>query len=293
MAKSNRQVYKIPQPKMPKAVQLESKPEPVVETVGPNNLCYGLFFACLVVGFGADIWLVYLVSHNVVAAYSEHPFNWLSAILYTVLLAMAISLVRGILWGSFVLSATVAARTQSIKAQMDICHWARRFRAILPGGAAWATQAIIQRMITKEEYKEAIALGTEEYEFMTKKNAKDQSLANLCACVSFAYQMQNEQHRAIEWSEKSVKSFDEIFAAIGKSGGINKYAGQSILQTLYIQHAQVLMGLAVSYMSVQNRLKGKENFKEAIQQARKAPDSPQKRDVIRTCEEHLSRLKHF
>ena len=128
---------------------------------------------------------------------------------------------------------------------------------------------------------------------MTKKNAKDQGLANLCACVSFAYQMQNEQHRAIEWSEKSVKSFDEIFAAISKSGGINKYAGQSILQTLYIQHAQVLMGLALSYLSVQNRLKAKENLKEAIQQARKAPDSAQKRDVIRTCEEHLSRLKHF
>jgi len=293
MAKSNRQVYKIPQPKMPKAVQLESKPEPVVETVGPNNLCYGLFFSALAIGFATNVWLVYLIAHNVVAAYSEHPINWLPAIGYTVLLAMALSLVRAVVWGSFVLAATVASRTQAIQAQMDICRWARKFRAILPGGAAWATQAIIQRMITKEEYKEAIALGTEEYEQVSKKNAKDQGLANLCACVSFAYQMQNEPHRAIEWSEKSVKSFDEIFAAIGKSGGINKYAGQSILQTLYMQHAQVLMGLAMSYLSVQNRFKAKENLKEAIQLARKAPDSAQKRDVIRTCEEHLSRLKHF
>lgn len=293
MAKSNRQVYKIPQPKMPKAVQLESKPEPIVETAGPNGLCYGIFAGALILGFSLNIWLVYLVTHNVVAAYSEHPINWVQAILYTVLLAMALSLVRGIVWGSFVLSATVAARTQAVKAQMDICTWARKFRYILPGGAAWATQAIIQRMITKEEYKEAIALGSEEYELMIKKNPKDQSLANLCACIAFAYQMQNEQHRAIEWNEKAVKSFDEIFAAIGKSGGVSKYAGQSILQTLYIQHAQVLMGLAMSYLSVRNRMKAKENLKEAISQARKAPDSSQKRDVIRTCEEHLSQLKHF
>jgi hypothetical protein len=293
MAKSNRQVYKVPQPKAPKAVQLEQANPAASVVPERNRLCYGVFAGSLVTGFILDLLLVYYLAHNAASAYDQHPVNWTQAILYTVLLAMALSLIRAVIWGSFILSAALASRTQSYTAQMDICHWARKYRYLLPGGAAWANQAIIQRMITKEEYKEAVALGSAEYELMVKKNPKDQSLANLCSCIAFAYQMQNEQHRSIEWNEKSVQSFEEIFASIAKSGGMKKFAGQSIVETLQIQYAQVLVGLGTGYLSVQNRLKAKEHLKNALQQARKAPDSAQKRDVIRACEDQLSRLKHF
>jgi tetratricopeptide (TPR) repeat protein len=294
MAKSNRQVYKIPQPKAPKGVQLEQS-NPTLAPVVPekNRLCYGVFAGCLITGLILDSLLVYYLAHNAVSAYAEHPIHWPQAILYTVLVAMGLSLMRAVVWGSLILSAALASRTQSFKAQMDICQWAIKFQYLLPGGASWAVQAIIQRMIAKEQYKEAITLGSTEYEIMAKKNPKDQSLANLGSCVAFAYQMQNENHRAIEWNEKSVKSFEQIFESIAKSGGIKKFAGQSVVETLQIQYAQVLLGLGSAYLGVQNRLKAKEHLKNALTQARKAPDSAQKRDVIRACEECLSKLKHF
>jgi tetratricopeptide (TPR) repeat protein len=294
MAKSNRQVYKIPQPKVPKALQLEQSSKPVAPVLPERNqLCFGVFGACLVVGLTLDAFLVYYLAHNALVAYGEHPINWLQAILYTVFVAMALSLVRGVVWGSFVLSAALAGRTQSFTAQMQICQWARKLHLFLPGGSSWATQAIIQRMIAKEDYKDAIALGSAEYETLAKKNPKDQSLANLGSCIAFSYQMQNEHHRSIEWNEKAIQSFEQIFESIAKSGGIKKYAGQSVVETLQIQYAQVLVGLGSSYLAVQNRMKAKEHLKNALVQARKAPDSPQKRDVIRACEEYLRQLKHF
>ena len=296
MAKSNRQIYKIPQPKQSKAVRLEqatAAAEPAIVLPEQNTLCYSIFGGSLVIGFVLDVLLVYYLAHNAVVAYNQLPIDWLRAILYTVALAMALSLIRGVVWGAFVLSATIASRTQSFKAQMDICRWARKYRYLLPGGPSWATQAIIQRMLTKEQYKEAVDLGSEEYEIMSKKNPKDQSLANLCACVAFGYQMQNEAHKSIEWNERSAKSFDQIFEAISKSGGISKFAGQSVLENLQIQYAQVLVGLGISYISVQNRMKAKEHFKNALVQARKAPDTPQKRDIMRAAEEQLKTLKHF
>ena len=80
---------------------------------------------------------------------------------------------------------------------------------------------------------------------------------------------------------------------IAKSGGMKKFAGQSVVETLQIQYAQVLVGLGIAYLSVQNRMKAKEHLKNALQQARKAPDSAQRRDVIKSCDDQLSRLKHF
>lgn len=294
MAKSNRQIYKVPQPKVPKALQLEQASKPAAPVLPERNqLCYGVFGACLLIGLILDVFLVYYLAHNAVTAYGEHPINWGRAILYTVFVAMALSLIRGVVWGSFVLGAALAGRTQSYTAQMNICQWARKLHLVLPGGSSWATQAIIQRMIAREEYKEAIALGSTEYEAMAKKNPKDQSLANLGSCIAFAYQMQDEHHRSIEWNEKAVQSFEEIFQSIAKSGGLKKYAGQSLVETLQIQYAQVLVGLGSSYLFVQNRMKAKEHLKNALTQARKAPDSQQKRDVIRACEEYLSKLKHF
>ncbi len=185
MAKSNRQVYKIPQPKAPKAVQLEqssAKPAPV----GPerNGLCYSVFGGCMITGLILDAFLIYYLAHNAVVAYGEHPINWAQAILYTVLVGMALSLIRAVVWGSFILGAALAGRTQSFKAQLDICQWARKFHYVLPGGSSWATQAIIQRMITREEYKEAIALGSGEFEALAKKNARAIRVLLISAQVS-------------------------------------------------------------------------------------------------------------
>ncbi|MBU6454448.1 MAG: GAP family protein [Cyanobacteria bacterium REEB67] len=258
-----------------------------------NELCYGVFWGTLIVGALANIALVYFVAHNAIAAYSEHPINWLPAILNTLFLVMALSLLRAVVWGSFVMSAALANRTQSFKAQTDICQWARKYRRLLPGGASWATQAIIQRMLTKEQYKDAIALGSAEYETVVKKDPRDQSLANLCSCLGFANQMLNEQHRAIEWNEKAVDCYQKLFVELEKSKGMSKFAAKNVVDNLQLQYAQVLAALATSYLYTRNRVKAKEHLKNALAQARKAQDSPQKRDVIRVCEEQLGQLKHF
>lgn len=81
---------------------------------------------------------------------------------------------------AFVVAATVAGRTNAFSAQLKICTWALKFKSILPNGASWASQAIIQQMMAKQDFDQIIEFGTTQYEDITAKNPKDHSLAVLC-----------------------------------------------------------------------------------------------------------------
>lgn len=267
----------------------QTKPTPTPS--GQDKLAYAVFWGTLGGGTILNGVMVFFIMQALRTDMAKSSVDWLHAGFMFVSLLLALFLLRAVIWGAFVLGAGMASRTQSWAAQTKICTWAMKVRDILPGGASWAAQAIIQQLMTRGEYEEVIDLGTREYELMVSRKSKDHTLALLCSCVGLAYQSKNENHRAIEWNERSAEQFKAMFASLDKNA--KKLAGQGLVDQLSMQYAGVYANLGALYLALGNKAKAKENFKLSMEQARKLPDSAQKRELVEKIQEQLTRLKRW
>ena len=276
--------------KQPKAPQLEAPPIPV-ENPAQDKVVYAVFATILLVGTIVNILLFYFVGQNLHEAYLAK--NWLNTALMAALLVGLLFAVRAAFTAAFVVSATVAGRTNAFSAQHKICTWALKYKSILPDRASWASQAIIQQMMTKQNYDQVIEFGTTQYEDITSKNPKDHSLAVLCNFVAMSYQLKGDLLKSIEWNERSIEQFGKFFASIEKSKFAKKLGGQGVVEAMTINYAQVLAHLGNSYYQQQNFRKAKELFKQSLEQAKKTSETPERRQLIKQVEEGLSRLKRW
>lgn len=276
--------------KQPKAPQIEAPPLPV-ENPGQDKVVYAVFATILIVGTIINILLFYFVGQNLHQAYLAK--NWLNTALMAALLVGLLFAVRAAFTAAFVVAATVAGRTNAFSAQLKICTWALKFKSILPDRASWASQAIIQQMMAKQDFDQIIEFGTTQYEDITAKNPKDHSLAVLCTYVGMSYQAKGDLSKSIEWNEKSIEQFGKFFESIEKSKFAKKLGSQGVVEAMTLNYAQVLAGLGSSYLQQQNFRKGKELLKQSLEQAKKTSETPERRQLIKQVEDGLSRLKHW
>lgn len=275
--------------------QMMQQKLPIVESTGPgkDKLCFSVFGGILVGGTCLTGLGLFFSIQNLIQVATHQPLNWVAAIGMTVLAVLSFLFLRFVLWAAFFASTMMAAKTQSWQAQEKICQAAMKYRVILPGGASWAVQALLQQMLSRGQYKEVLVLGGQEYDIAIKKNPKDQSLAALCACVGLAHQVQGDIHGSILWNERAVELFAKVIEAVNKSGPMKKLADRSMVDGIYLQYVGAFANLGASYFNVGNYGKAKKNFGLALDEAGKLPDSPEKQNIIRAVKDHLGRLKHW
>jgi tetratricopeptide (TPR) repeat protein len=259
-----------------------------------DKLVYGTFAGVLLLGLSINLALLYFIGANLYANVTSAPPNWLVTGVMALLFGLVLFFgLRPAINAPFFIAATVGDRVNALEAQRKICEWALKYRGLLPDRASWASQAILQQLMMAEKHDEIIAMGTSTYEELTTRNANENSLAPLCGFVGMAYQAKNEVAKAIEWHEKALEQYERSFKALEKSKMAKKLTDQSVVQTLNLNYAGTFCTLAGGYMQQQNFRKAKELFKKSLEQARKCPESSQRRDLIKAVEDQLSRLKHW
>lgn len=284
---------KLPVGQKPKLMQQKMPLPPQNVGPGQDKLCYAIAAGILVLGLTLTGVGLFYANSSLVFALTHKPLNWVLAIGMGVVTILCVMMMRFVVWAAFFAAAMFAARTQSWQAQEKICRMVIKYRIIMPGGASWAVQALLQQMLHQGLYKEVIALGGQEYDVAVKKNPGDQNMALLCACVGLAHQMQNDSHGSILWNERAVELFAKVKAALTKSGPMQKMADRSMIDGIYMQYVGAHANLGTSYFNVGNNGKAKKNFGCALDEAAHLPDSPEKQNIIRAVKEHLSRLKHW
>ncbi len=276
--------------KQPKGPVLEQTPLPVANP-SQDKVVYAVFATIFLVGIAINLILFYFVGQNLYQSYLAKSW-WMVAGAAGLMVALLFG-VRAAVAAAFIVSATVASRTAAFGAQQQICRWALKYRAILPDRASWASQAIIQQIMAKEQYDQVIEFGSEQYDDITTKNPKDHSLAVLCTYVGMAYQAKGETAKSIEWNEKSVAQFGKFFESINKSKFAKKMGGAGVVEAMTFNYSQVLAALGSSYLQQQNFRKAKELFKLSLENAKKSPETPERRQLIKQVEDGLGRLKRW
>lgn len=272
-------------PPLPKPQEMPAKPGK------QDNICTALFagglsFAVLLLFSSA-----YFLSQSFVQAMHKSPVDWVTiaiSAVTTVLLGFAL---RGIIWASFAGTAMLAAHLQAWHAQDKISRIALKYKRVLPGGTAWAAQALMGQMANRHQFRELISFGTAEYESTKKKD--DQALAPLCAYLGMAHQFQGDPHAAILWNERALELFQKAMAPLEKVTPGTKVPNRDFVDNMILQFASAYANLGANYFNVNNYGKAKKNFQLALEQLNRIKDSPQKDMLIRGINDHLARLKHW
>ncbi len=269
---------------------LPKPPDMPAEPGKQDRICNAIFAGGLLLTVSVFLSSTYLLSQNFVHAFKQEPLDWL-AIAGLTLLAVALGFVmRGLVWASFAGTTMLASYLKAFHSQEKICRIGLKYRKIFPGNIAWASQGLLGLMANRQQFKEMIVFGTQEYE-ATKK--KDQSLAPLCAYIGMAQQLQGDPHAAILWNERAIEYFEKTMAPFQKVTADAKVPNRDFVDNIIMQYASAYANLGANYFSVNNYGKAKKNFNLALEQLARMKDSNQKEMMIRGLNEHLARLKHW
>ena len=260
-----------------------------------DNLCFGISVAVFASGVVVTGWMWYSIVGTLMRAATSSPVDWWSVAGMAVLGALSFFIARFFLWLSILAPLMLAAQRKSYKAQERFCHLALKLRAILPGGATWASHGLMQLMLQRGQIKEAIVLGTNEYDFALKKNPKDQSLAPMCAQLGLAHQMNGDHHASILWNERAADQYQILLEGMEKSDPKKKklLPDKQFVDQARLQLAGICCNLATSYYNVGNHGKAKNFYTRAVDCATKLPDSAEKQQIIQVSRDQVSRLKHW
>ena len=274
----------VPKTQLPKPPEIPSQPGK------QDKICTLVFAAGLSLSAILLFGSAFFISQAFLQAWHRTPVDWYTLIGMTVLTVLLGLLLRGMVWASFAGTTMLAGYLQAFHAQDLIARSALKFRKVIPGGTAWAAQALMGQMATRQQFKELIAFGNIEYEAIKKK---DQSIAPLCAYMGLAHQMQSDPHSAILWNERAVELFQKAMAPLDKIAPNTKVPNRDFIDSMFLQYASAHANLASNYFSVNNYGKAKKNFGIALEQLNRVKESQQKEMLVRGINEHLARLKHW
>lgn len=283
MAKS--QIKYTPKQPRPK-IEAPQMPE-VVDS--KNNSCDQMFWGILIGGELLACALVYIGVKNVMDAL--HPVNYLQVGLSALLAIFGLITAAGSLRAAFVMAVMMAARTMSYGACAKYCYQAVRFRQLIPGGVAWALQTLLEFKVQNGAFDEVIEVGVREYDLAIARNPKETSLGSICACIGTAYNVKNENHKAVEWLEKAVAQYKLMFAGLEKNNKTAKIPGGS--DNIYLRYAETYLGLASTYLSIQDKRSAKERASQVFEIAKKVKDCPEKEMILKRALEISKLLKHW
>lgn len=298
--------YKIQQQQQQQVVQQRAPEIPVNDAPSNakgDNMALGLFFALLIASAATLGLGVYFSSTKFVAAINASPVDWVTVVWMTLLLTATFFVARSLFWLSFFGPVMLSARIGAWSTCEAMCRRAIKLPNHLSRGSSWASVALVQSLVTRGQYREAINTAETEWEKSGKDPRQMQNLGPLCVTVGIASQVEPEvkdSQRAAEslkWNERGVECLTQVLEGLDKpkKGLFQKAMGPQTIEwrgQVRTQLAVAHFNIASTYMQKQDHRRAKENFKKSIDYANVAPEFPQKADILRVAKEQMSRLKH-
>lgn len=282
-------------PKTPKAPEVPVNTAP--SNVKGDNMSLGLFFALIIasaVTLGAG---VYFSSTRFVAAINATPVDWTTIVGMTLLLTAALLVARSLFWLAFFGPVMLASRMGAWQTCETMCRRAIKLPATLSRGSSWASVALVQSLVTRGQFAEAITVAEDEWTRSGGDKRQVQNLGPLCVTVGIASQVEADMKESLKWNERGVECLTTVLEDLNKpkQGFMSKVMApqsQEWLGQVRTQLAVAHFNIASIYMQKQDHRRAKENFKKSVDFANQAPEFPQKGDIMRVSREQLGRLKH-
>ncbi len=295
MKAATRHMAKRKGPKVQKIQELPVNDTP--SNAKGDNMALGLFCALLIASATTLGGGVYFTSNRFVAAINAAPIDWGTAITMTLLLTVVFLVARSLFWLAFFGPVMLASRIGAWKTCESMCVRAIKLPKTLSRGSSWAAVALVQSLVGRGQYKEAIDIAEQEWTRSGDDPKQVQNLGPLCVAVGIATQIENDQKESLKWNERAIdcltRSYEELLKP--KAGAFAKaMSAQSTewLGQVRTQLAVAHFNIASIYFQRQDHRRAKENFKKSVDFANQAPDFPQKADIVKMSRDQLGRLKH-
>jgi hypothetical protein len=257
---------------------------------------FALHYALLVVTAAVAIALAFWGGAEIYHAFRAHPIDWWKATAGTLAIASVFFVGRGLLWISIMAPTLLAAKLKSWKSQEDLCRKALKFSAIAPGGGLTAAMILVQSLVTRGQFPDAIAIGEEQHKRHEKDPNMAEGLGPICSAISIAYQMQNDAKQAIVWSDRALASYTLTLENYGKKKSwfmkLADTSGGDVVGNIRTQMTVAYFNNGSNYFAQQNFRMAKVNFQKTVEIANQAPEFPEKSEIVRACKDQLARLKH-
>ncbi|MBX3073008.1 hypothetical protein KF728_13485 [Candidatus Obscuribacterales bacterium] len=268
-----------------------------------DNMSLGLFFALLILsaitlGLG-----VYFSASKFMTAVNASPTDWSTVIGMTILLTATLLVARALFWLAFFGPVMLASRMGAWSTAEAMCRRAIKLPDTLSRGSSWASVALVQSLVTRGQYREAIDAAEKEWDKSNKDSRQLQNLGPLCVTVGIASQVEPDvkdsqrSAESLKWNERGVECLNQVLEQMEKpkKGLFSKAMAPQSAEwkgQVRTQLAVAHFNIASTYMQKQDMRRARENFKKSLDFANQAPEFPQRADIIKVAKEQIARLKH-
>jgi tetratricopeptide (TPR) repeat protein len=225
------------------------------------------------------------------------PILWINEAWGVTAIASIFFLARGLFWLSIISPVMVATKGKAWKSQEELCRKALKFSKFTPGGGLTVAFMLVQSLLSRGEFDEAIKVGEEQGKIYENDPKMVEGLGPVCGAVGLAYQVKGDAKQSIAWSEKAIDAYSKAvvkYTASKKSimTKITEAQGGDIAGSIRAQMTVSYFNNASAYFNMQNFRMAKQNFFKALETANLAPDFPDKAEIVKTCRDQMARLKH-
>jgi len=262
-----------------------------------DKLAVLLFVAVMLLAVGTLVGGGFWTGNDFVTTVRHTPIDWAHAAVMLFLFAFCILATRALAWLSLFGSVILGTRMNAWKSVEAFCHKGMPFSRLFPGGSSWLSTALVQSLVSRGQYKDALAAADFEWNRSGADDKHAQNLGTLCFAAGVANQAQRDVKQALLWNERAIGVLNKSLEQLEKpaKGLMAKAAAvqtQQVLGQFKIQLAAAYFNNATIHFNNQDFRRARENYKHAVENAMKAPDFPQKSDIVKFGNEQLARLKH-
>lgn len=231
------------------------------------------------------------------ASIAASPTDWGKIVLMTLVAVASLLLTRALIWFSLFGPIMLGTKMGAWKSVESNCKRVMTLPSFLSKGTSWASLALVQSLVGRGQYKEALEVAEAEWN-RTGEDARDaQNMGPLCVTAAIASQVESDNKGAQEWNNRGIAALNKSMELLKKpnKGPLEKLAasqagdweGQLKTQLImaHFQNANILF-------SKMDQRRAKENYKKVVEYCNNSPDFPQKSDILKVSREQLSRLKH-